>query len=281
MKYATPEILVDTQWVATQTLGENLRIVEVDYDPQAAYDKGHVPGASLISWKDDINDNATRDIVGQEQFEALMSKCGITPDTTVILYGDFHNWFATFALWVFKIYGHKDVRIMNGGRTKWELEGRSYDTVSPQISPTEYEVTNPSPELRVLRKDITESLSNEYMQLVDVRSPPEFQGLISAPGEYPTESAQRAGHIPGATNIPWLKAVNEKDGTFKSADDLSKLYRDAGVTPDKNVITYCRIGERSSHTWLVLKYLLGYPTVVNYDGSWTEWGNAIGAPIER
>ena len=281
MDYATPGILVDTEWVATRAQAENVRVVEVDYDPENAYRKGHIPGATLISWKGEINDARSRDILGRKQFEALMSKNGIAPDTGIILYGDFNNWFAAFALWVCKVYGHEDVRIMNGGRTKWELEGRPYDTKETTVPTTRYEVTKPAPELRTFRDDVAGMLDNDNVRMVDVRSPPEFNGEISAPGEYPTEGAQRAGHIPGAANIPWVKAVNEKDGTFKNAGDLQKLYESAGITPNKDIVTYCRIGERSSHTWVVLKYLLGYPNVVNYDGSWSEWGNTIRAPVEK
>ena len=281
MSYAVPEVLVDTEWVATRSRGDDVRIVEVDYDPESAYRKGHVPGATLISWKGDINDALSRDILNKEQFEALMSKNGISPSTTIVLYGDFNNWFAAFALWVCKIYGHRDVRIMNGGRKKWELEGRPYDTQEPTVPASQYEASGGAPELRAFRRDVEGMLGDAKVRMVDVRSPPEFLGEISAPGEYPTEGAQRAGHIPGATNIPWLKAVNEEDGTFKSAADLRTLYESAGITSDKDIVTYCRIGERSSHTWVVLKYLLGYPNVVNYDGSWSEWGNTIGAPVER
>ena len=281
LEYATPEILVDTEWVATRTPAENVRVVEVDYSPENAYDKGHVPGATLISWKADINDALSRDILNREQFEVLMSRNGVAPDTTIVLYGDFNNWFAAFALWVCKIYGHKDVRIMNGGRKKWELEGRPYDTEDPKVSVAQYKVAGPAPELRVFRNDVAGMMGKDGVRMVDVRSPPEFNGEISAPDDYPTEGAQRAGHIPGATNIPWLKAVNDEDGTFKSATDLQSLYESMGITRDKDIVTYCRIGERSSHTWVVLKYLLGYPNVVNYDGSWSEWGNTVGAPVER
>lgn len=281
MKYANPDILVDTKWVAANLSNDDIRIVEVDYDPYEAYRKGHISGATLMWWSKDINDPLSRDIINREQFEALMSKNGITPDTMVVLYGDFNNWFAAFALWVFKMYGHRDVRIMNGGRKKWEMEDRPYNTDEPEVTQTAYQVTQEAPELRVYRDGVRDALYDSTIRLVDVRSPPEFNGEITAPPEYPLEGAQRAGHIPGATNIPWIKAVNDEDGTFKTPEELKSLYESVGITPDKDIITYCRIGERSSHTWVVLKYLLGYPKVVNYDGSWTEWGNSIGLPVER
>lgn len=281
MKYANPDILVDTEWVAANTNNENVRVVEVDYDPHEAYHKGHISGAILMWWSKDINDPLSRDVINKDQFEVLMSKSGITPDTQIVLYGDFNNWFAAFALWVFKMYGHRDVRIMNGGRKKWELEDRPYNTNEPDVAQTAYQVTQEAPELRAYRDDVRNALYKSTVRLVDVRSPPEFKGEITAPPEYPLEGAQRAGHIPGATNIPWVKAVNDEDGTFKTPEELKSLYESVGITPDKDIIAYCRIGERSSHTWVVLKYLLGYPKVVNYDGSWTEWGNSIGLPVER
>ena len=281
MKYANTDILVDTKWVADNAHNDDVRIVEVDYDPHEAYNKGHINGAVLVWWSKDINDPLSRDIISKDQFEALMSKNGITPGTRIVLYGDFNNWFAAFALWVCKMNGHSDVRIMNGGRKKWELEDRPYTTDIPEVAETAYKVTKEAPELRVYRDDVRNALYKDSIRLVDVRSPPEFNGEITAPPEYPLEGAQRAGHIPGATNIPWIRAVNDEDGTFKTPEELKSLYESVGITPDKDIITYCRIGERSSHTWVVLKYLLGYPNVVNYDGSWTEWGNSIGLPVER
>lgn len=281
MSYAHPEVLVDTEYVANNTLNEKRRLVEVDYDPENGYKKGHIKGASLIWWKRDINDPVTRDIVNKEQFEKLMSKNGITPDSEVILYGDFNNWFAAFVFWVFKYYGHKNIKIMNGGRKKWELEKRQYTTEEPKISPTTYASPQPDEKIRAYLDDVRKSLGKNDTVLVDVRSPKEFTGEITAPPEYPMEHAQRGGHIPGANNIPWATAVNDADGTFKTVEELKKNYEPKGVTPDKNVICYCRIGERSSHSWFVLKYLLGYPNVVNYDGSWTEWGNMIKNPIEK
>lgn len=281
MEYAYPEVLVDTEWVSKNLPNETRKLVEVDYDPVNGYQVGHITGASLIWWKRDINDPVTRDIINKKQFEQLMSKNGITPETEVILYGDFTNWFAAFVFWVFKYYGHKNVKIMNGGRKKWELEKRSYTTDEPKINPTNYFAQPPSEGLRAYLFDVRRSLEREDTVLVDVRSPKEFTGEITAPPEYPMEHAQRGGHIPGANNIPWATAVNENDGTFKSVEELKQNYLPKGVSPDKDVICYCRIGERSSHSWFVLKYLLGYPQVRNYDGSWTEWGNMIGNPVEK
>jgi thiosulfate/3-mercaptopyruvate sulfurtransferase len=260
---------------------ENRKLVEVDYDPVNGYQKGHIKGASLIWWKRDINDPLTRDIITKRKFEELMSKNGISTDTEVILYGDFNNWFAAFVFWVFKFYGHENLKIMNGGRKKWELEDKEYVTEEPQLQPTKYKAQPPDEGLRAYLFDVSRALSKEDTVMVDVRSPAEFSGEITAPPEYPMEHAQRGGHIPGANNIPWATAVNDADGTFKSVDALKQNYEPKGVTPDKDVICYCRIGERSSHSWFVLKYLLGYPKVRNYDGSWTEWGNMIGNPVEK
>ena len=255
--------------------------MEVDYDPENGYHSGHIDGATLIWWRRDINRDTTRDIINKKQFEELMSKNGITPDSEVVLYGDFNNWFAAFAFWVFKYYGHKNLKIMDGGRKKWELEDRPYATKEYQTEPTTYTATPADEGLRAHLFDVKRALDEEGTVMVDVRSPKEFTGEIVAPPEYPMEQAQRGGHIPGANNIPWATAVNDVDGTFKSADELAQNYAPKGVTPDKDVICYCRIGERSSHSWFVLKYLLGYPRVRNYDGSWTEWGNMIGNPIEK
>ncbi len=279
MNYAQ-HVLVDTETVANN-LGKSLKVVEVDYDPENAYRQGHLQGASLIWWKRDINDPITRDIISKSQFEDLLSRSGITAQSEVILYGDFNNWFAAFVFWIFKYYGHENVKIMNGGRKKWEIENRSYTKDEPQIPRTNYVAQPPNEGLRAYLFDVRRALDKKDTVLVDVRSPKEFSGEITAPAEYPMEHAQRGGHIPNANNIPWASAVNDIDGTFKSVEDLKKIYETKGVTPDKDVICYCRIGERSSHTWFVLKYLLGYPQVRNYDGSWTEWGNMIGNPIEK
>lgn len=281
MSYAHPEVLVDTEWVSKNPPSNNRKLVEVDYDPVNGYQKGHINGATLIWWKRDINDPITRDIINKKQFEQLMSKNGITPDSEVVLYGDFTNWFAAFVFWVFKYYGHKNVKIMDGGRKKWELEKREYTTDEPAVSSTQYVAQPPAEGLRAYLFDVRRALQREDTVMVDVRSPKEFSGEITAPPEYPMEHAQRGGHIPSANNIPWATAVNEADGTFKSVNDLKQNYVPKGVTPDKDVICYCRIGERSSHSWFVLKYLLGYPQVRNYDGSWTEWGNMIGNPVEK
>ncbi|MDE1769982.1 MAG: sulfurtransferase [Thaumarchaeota archaeon] len=278
MNYAQP-VLVDTETVANNL--KSLKIVEVDYDPENAYRQGHLQGASLIWWKRDINDPITRDIISKSQFEDLLSRNGITAQSEVVLYGDFNNWFAAFVFWIFKYYGHEKVKIMNGGRKKWEIENRSYTKDEPQIPRTDYVAQPPNEGLRAYLFDVRRALEKTDTVLVDVRSPKEFSGEVTAPAEYPMEHAQRGGHIPNANNIPWASAVNDTDGTFKSVEELKKIYETKGVTPDKDVICYCRIGERSSHTWFVLKYLLGYPQVRNYDGSWTEWGNMIGNPIEK
>lgn len=281
MGYAHPEVLVETDWVVQNQPNEKRRLVEVDYDPENGYRKGHIKGASLIWWKRDVNDPVTRDIVNKDQFEKLMSKNGITPDSEVILYGDFNNWFAAFVFWVFKYYGHKNIKIMNGGRKKWEMEKREYTTEEPKTNQTQYTAQKPDEKIRAYLDNVRGSLGKSNIVMIDVRSPKEFTGEITAPPEYPMEHAQRGGHIPGAKNIPWATAVNDENGTFKTVEDLKKIYSEKGVTSDKNVICYCRIGERSSHTWFVLKYLLGYQNVVNYDGSWTEWGNMIKNPIEK
>ena len=279
-RYAHPEVLVDTNWTEAHLKDPNVRIAEVDYDPKANYHLGHIPGSVLFDWKKDINDPLKRNIISKESCEELLNKSGINQDSTLILYGDFNNWFAAFAFWVFKYYGYKDVRIMNGGRKKWLEEDRSIDKTIPTYQTGNFKASNPDEKIRTYLNHVSESLKNNQSILVDVRSPPEFTGEVTAPAEYPTEHAQRGGHIPAAINVPWGKAVNE-DGTFKSPEDLMKLYKENGIIPEKEVISYCRIGERSSHTWFVLKYLLGYPDVKNYDGSWTEWGNMIGNPIEK
>ena len=278
--YAHPEVLVDTSWTEDHLKDPNVRIAEVDYDPKANYHLGHIPGSVLFDWKKDINDPLRRNIISKESCEELLKKSGINQDTTLLLYGDFNNWFAAFAFWVFKYYGYHDVRIINGGRKKWLEEDRSIEKTIPTYPTGNFKGSNPDEKIRTYLNHVSESLKNNQSILVDVRSPAEFTGEVTAPAEYPTEHAQRGGHIPSAINIPWGKAVNE-DGTFKSLEDLMKLYKENGILPEKEVISYCRIGERSSHTWFVLKYLLGYPDVKNYDGSWTEWGNMIGNPIEK
>jgi thiosulfate/3-mercaptopyruvate sulfurtransferase len=277
-EYAHPEVLVDTKWADDHKDDPKVRIAEVDYDPSANYMLGHIPGSVLLDWKADINDPLTRNVLNREAAENLMQRVGVNDDTTLVLYGDFNNWFAAFAFWVLKYYGVKDVRLMNGGRKKWLEEDRPLTKDTPSYAKGNFKALSPDTNIRVFLKYVKDTLGSKV--LVDVRSPKEFTGEILAPPEYPTEHAQRGGHIPGAVNIPWAQAVNE-DGTFKSTEELKKLYESKGVTRDKEVIAYCRIGERSSHSWFVLKYLLGYPNVKNYDGSWTEWGNMIDNPIER
>lgn len=276
--YKHSEVLVSPEWVAAHADDPNVRLIEVDVDT-SAYDKGHIRNAVGWNWTTQLNDHVRRDIPSQKQFEELASATGISPDTTVVLYGDNNNWFAAFAFWQFKIYGHKDVRLLNGGRKKWELEGRPFTTDAPAVKATNYHANPPDSSLRARRDSIFQILSGKQANLVDVRSPDEFTGKVIAPAGM-TETAQRGGHIPGAVNIPWAKAANE-DGTFKSYDELRDLYESKGVRADKEAVAYCRIGERSSHTWFVLKYLLGFEKVRNYDGSWTEWGNLIEAPIEK
>jgi thiosulfate/3-mercaptopyruvate sulfurtransferase len=279
-QYFDNDVLCDTQWVADNLSNPTIKILEVDYDVENAYKEGHIPGAHMVWWKKDINDPSTRDIINKNQFENLMSRLGVLPETELVLYGDFNNWFAAFAFWVFKYYGHQRIKIINGGRNKWESENRSYTKEVPQPTQSKYISSAPDEGIRAYLDDVKRTFGKPEFGLVDVRSQKEYRGEITAPPEYPMEHAQRAGHIPGAKNIPWAQALNE-DGTFKSAEELESLYAGQDITPDKHIICYCRIGERSSHTWFVLKYLLGYPSVRNYDGSWTEWGNMIGNPIEK
>jgi len=279
--YSHPEALVDTEWVEKHVDDPSVRIVEVDYDPVANYSVGHVPGAVLFDWRKDMNDEPRRDILTKAQLEQLLNRNGITGDTTIVLYGDFNNWFAAFAFWDLKYYGVEHVKLMNGGRKKWLLEDRPLTRDVKAYAKTNFKASEPEERIRVFKDDVAKALGASGKVLVDVRGPKEFTGEILAPPEYPTEHAQRGGHIPGAKNIPWAQAVNDADGTFKSRGQLDELYKGKGVTPDKEVITYCRIGERSSFSWFVLKYLLGYPDVRNYDGSWTEWGNSVRLPIEK
>ncbi len=278
MPYTVPDVLVSTDWVAQHGTDKNVRVVEVDVDT-TAYDQGHVPGSVGWNWTTQLCDTLVRDIVPAKRFEELMSASGIAPDTTVVLYGDNNNWFAAWAFWQMKIYGHEDVRIMDGGRKKWLAESRTLSTDAPQVTRTSYKAKSPDLSIRAFLPEVREAMQNGTVALVDVRSPQEFTGEILAPPGLP-ETCQRGGHIPGAKNVPWAKACNE-DGTFKTMEELQQLYGGVGVTPGRPVIAYCRIGERSSHTWFVLKYLLGYPDVKNYDGSWTEWGNMVGAPVEK
>jgi thiosulfate/3-mercaptopyruvate sulfurtransferase len=278
-EYANPDVLVTTEWVANHLNDANLRFVEIDVDT-SAYDQGHIPGAVGWNWQTQLQDTLRRDLADQRSFSQLAGSAGITPDTTVILYGDNNNWFAAWGFWQMKYYGHNDVRLMNGGRKKWLEEKRAISTDAPRVQATNYAAKSPDASIRAKREDIFSVLERRSpAQMVDVRSVDEFSGKVIAPPGM-TETAQRGGHIPGAANIPWAQAVAE-DGTFKPADALRQLYGGKGVTGDQEVIAYCRIGERSSHTWFVLKYLLGYKNVRNYDGSWTEWGNLVGAPIEK
>ncbi|MGH7177118.1 MAG: sulfurtransferase [Tepidisphaeraceae bacterium] len=275
-EYANPEMLVTTNWIADHMSDPKVKIVEVDVDT-TSYDKGHVKGAVGWNWQTQLCDRVRRDVVDPRSFAELCRNAGIKLDDTVVFYGDNNNWFAAWALWQFKYNGHKDVRLMNGGRKKWELEKRPLVTDAPNIAKSDYPMPRTDESLRAYRREVEDALGGKT-NLVDVRSPDEFTGKVIAPPGM-TETAQRGGHIPGARSIPWAKTANE-DGTFKSPDELRKLYADAGVDFGKPTIAYCRIGERSSHTWFVLKYLLGVNNVKNYDGSWTEWGNLVGAPIE-
>ncbi len=281
MTYANPQVLTDVEWVK-QNLGKpGIAIIEVDYDPKLAYEQGHIPGALLIDWRKDMNKPDVRDIIDAGEFEKLMSRLGISNDTHVILYGDYNNWFATFAFWVFEMYGHQKVQLLNGGRKKWIDSGGELTKEVPAVKPATYKVPKANYENRVFLEDLLKmKIADPNLVLVDVRSPAEYTGEITAPPEYPNEHAQRGGHIPGAVNIPWGQAIRE-DGTFKSAEELRQLYSSKGVVPDKRVVTYCRIGERASVTWFVLKHLLGYKEVKVYDGSWTEWGNLVRFPIEK
>jgi len=276
MPYAQPEVLVETDWVEQHRTDPKVRIVEVDAEP-SEYEEGHVPASVGWNWATQLSDQRVRDLLSKEAFETLMSQSGIANDTTVILYGDNNNWFAAWAFWQMKIWGHRDVRLMNGGRKKWISEGRPLDTDRPAHAATRYTAHGPDRSLRAMLSEVMAAVQRGETSLIDVRSPPEFTGEIYAPPGLP-ETCQRAGHIPGARNVPWGKVCNE-DGTFRSREELESLYTEAGATQGKPVIAYCRIGERSSHTWFVLKYLLGRRDVKNYDGSWTEWGNLVGAPV--
>ncbi len=284
--YAKPEALVETEWVAEHLNDPQVRIVESDEDV-LLYDTGHIPGAIRIDWHTELNDPLRRDYLDKEHFEALMREKGIANDTTVIFYGDKNNWWACYAFWVFQLFGHDKAKIMNGGRKKWIEEGRELSRDVPTYPATTYKAKDRDDHrIRAFRDEVRDLLDKEGKTLksgkalVDVRSPGEYSGELLHMADYPQEGAMRGGHIPGAASIPWARAVRD-DGTFKPVAELRELYETQGVTKDKDVVAYCRIGERSSHTWFVLKYLLGYDNVRNYDGSWTEWGNLVGAPIER
>jgi thiosulfate/3-mercaptopyruvate sulfurtransferase len=272
-------MLVETSWVADHLEDPKVRIVESDED-YLLYETGHIPGSVKVDWFTSLQHPIRRDFLTKEEFEKLASQLGIANDTTVVFYGDKGNWFATYALWLFRYYGHENLKIMNGGRAKWEQEGRPLTKETPKYRPTQYRAKEPDKNIRAFREDVFGHIAS-HRPLVDVRSPKEYSGELLAMPNYPQEGATRGGHIPGAVSIPWSKAVNEADSTFKSPEELRQLYEGQGLKPDQDIIAYCRIGERSSHTWFVLTYLLGYPSVRNYDGSWTEWGNLVNAPIEK
>jgi thiosulfate/3-mercaptopyruvate sulfurtransferase len=279
--YVRPEVLVSTEWVANHLNDPGIRIIESNEDP-LLYATGHVPGAVEVDWTRDLNDPVRRDYLGREGFEALMRRIGVTKDTTVVFYGDRNNWWATYAFWVFQLFGHDKAKVMDGGRIKWANEGRPLDKATPSYPASDYKAAERDDKsIRAYRDQVLEHLSSKK-PLVDVRSPDEYSGKKLHMPEYPNEGALRGGHIPGAASVPWAKAVNPDDGTFKTAEELRALYEgDAKIKPGDDVIVYCRIGERSSHTWFVLTHLLGFDKVRNYDGSWTEWGNLVGVPIER
>ncbi len=279
-QYAHPEALVSTTWLAEHLTDEHLRILESDEDV-LLYDLGHIPGALKIDWHSDLNDPVQRDYVSREAFQALVRRLGVTDEMTIVFYGDKNNWWATYALWVFQLFGFSDVRILDGGRTKWEAEGRELTEAVPSVPASSYAAPERNDgRIRAFMDDVRRHVE-QHGKLIDVRSPDEFSGAKLHMPDYPQEGAMRGGHIPGAASVPWARAANA-DGTFKSAEELRAIYQEgAGLAPGDDVVAYCRIGERSSHTWFVLTYLLGYDRVRNYDGSWTEWGNAVRAPIER
>ncbi|HIM81777.1 MAG TPA: sulfurtransferase [Dehalococcoidia bacterium] len=278
-EYSHPESLVTTDWVAEHGNDANVRLVEVDVDT-SAYDEGHIAGAVGWNWQSQLQASLRRDLISGPELEALLGVAGIDNNTTVILYGDNNNWFAAWAFWQLKYYGHGDVRLMNGGRAKWVADGRPLTTDAASHAAKSYRASEPNQDIRAYRDAVLGAVSASSVALVDVRAPAEYSGELLAPANLPQEGSQRGGHIPGAANVPWGQAVNE-DGTFKSADELTALYGGKGIDGSKETIAYCRIGERSSHTWFVLTQLLGHQNVRNYDGSWTEWGSIVNAPIEK
>jgi thiosulfate/3-mercaptopyruvate sulfurtransferase len=279
--YVHPDVLVSTDWVSQHLQDPQVRVIESNEDP-LLYGTGHIPGAVEVDWTRDLNDQVRRDYLDQQGFAALMRRLGIGKDTTIVFYGDRNNWWATYAYWVFQLFGHDKAAIMDGGRIKWTQENRPLSRDVPQYPPSDYQARpRDDGKIRAFRQQVLEHLQTKG-RLVDVRSPTEYTGERLHMPEYPNEGALRGGHIPGAANIPWARAVNPDNGTFKPASELRAIYEgEAHLSPGDDVVVYCRIGERSSHTWFVLTHLLGYPKVRNYDGSWTEWGNLVGVPIER
>jgi len=277
--YVHPEVLVETSWVADHLNDSSIRLIEADEDV-LLYEIGHLPGAVKLDWHVDVQDPISRDFVDQQGFEQLMSHWGISNDTTIVLYGDKNNWYACYSFWLFTMYDHKKMKIMNGGRLKWEAEGRQLTKEVPHFEPAIYHAQSMDESIRAFRDDVVSGLKDPNRRLIDVRSPQEYTGELLHMVNYPQEGAQRGGHIPTAKSIPWATAANP-DGTFRSAKELRQIYEGKDIASDKDVVTYCRIGERSAHTWFVLTHLLGYSRVRNYDGSWTEWGNLVKAPIEK
>ncbi|MBX7138811.1 MAG: sulfurtransferase [Oligoflexia bacterium] len=279
--YSNPSTLVSTEWVLSHLKDPNVRVVESNED-QLLYKSGHIPGAVEIDWTLDLNDRTRRDYLNRPQFEALMSRIGATRETTIVFYGDKNNWWACYAFWVFQLFGHTNAKIMDGGRLKWEKDGLPLTKDKPSFSATKYTASERNDrQFRIFRDQVLEHVQSG-LPLVDVRSPQEFSGEKLHMDGYPNEGALRGGHIPGAKSVPWAKAINPENGTFKSAAELKTIYEhEQGLNAKQDIVAYCRIGERSSHTWFVLKYLLGYEHVRNYDGSWTEWGNLVGVPIEK
>jgi thiosulfate/3-mercaptopyruvate sulfurtransferase len=277
--YAHPEALADTTWLAEHAKDDKVRVFEVDVDT-SAYEQGHVENAIGLNWRKDLQQSPVRDLIDKTQLEALLSRSGASADTTIAVYGDNNNWFAAWFFWLLKYYGHKDARLVNGGRAKWIAEGRPLTNAVPSFAKSDYRAKTPDASVRALRDLVLERITDGKSKLIDVRSPKEYSGELLAPENLPQEGAQRGGHIPTAQNVPWATAVAE-DGRFKTADELRTIYEGKGVTKGVETIAYCRIGERSAHTWFVLRYLLGHDRVRNYDGSWTEWGSLVGVPIEK